>query len=298
MPDDNAEIITITLEGPGLRPGRISLAALSVLSDGLQKAVTRMTASLESKQGRRGARVSKEVLAASELDLTGIGTGSVKLLLRPRNESLASERTSLGRAVTTLVTGIRVVRDKGTDLHELPTGFDVGVVRALLDLEDLYRAHGITEVSLKSFDGSAANAVLAEPQLRILENLRPAAPEPPRQIIGRLMGVNHKTSKCTVYDLEGHAHQIPFDPTLADDVDSSLRGWVRALVSEGELPEGDIGLALEGLDRLDDEELEELSPPRTARWPRSVLNILQSKASEADKELHRWPELPSQISDD
>ncbi len=290
--------IVITLEGPGVRPGRISLAALSVLAEAIQRVVTRMTASVESGSIRKGGRVSRQIAAESELDLTSIETGSVTLTLRPSQETLARDRSALGKAVNNLAMGLHVVNEQGDDLKELPQGFDSAVVRALLDLDELYRQHGITQLSLAPFDGSKVEARIGEPELRVLERLQPPPPVPQREIVGKLMAVNHKTKKCIVFDLSGHHHVIPFDATYADDVDKSLRSWVEAVVTEESSEEGVLTNTLERIGRIRDDEIDELAPARTTKWPRSVLRTLQAKAAEAQAMLRERPDAAHNELDD
>jgi len=72
-------------------------------------------------------------------------------------------------------------------------------------------------------------------------------------------------------------------------VKRSLRGWVEAVLTQAGEPElgGEQEFQLAEITILSDEEVDELVPPRTGRWPASALSILREKAGSAEESMRR-----------
>jgi hypothetical protein len=245
---------------------------------------------------RRG-RPARELAEAAQIELAGLEAGSVKLLIEPSQPSLSAEFNELSEVVDTLVGGLGIVVRTSRQLRTLPDGFDAGVVQALQPMESLYRQHRIQVVSFDSLTGNPQHARVQQPHIEALLSIEPAPRERIPTLVGRLLMANFNNHKCTIWDPNGRAHHVAFPPELDEQIKKSLRGWVEAEFEE-EAEGSDSPIKVEKVTALSDEEVDEISPPREGRWPRSVLASIRKQAEADARNMNTRPHLPEYELDD
>jgi hypothetical protein len=291
--------LVITLEGPGVVPGQVSLGALAILADSIQKAVQRVTVSLRGKNS--GRRKSNELLLLSEFRLVAIKEGSAQLVLEPAIKPLSPEAEST-RAIQSLINGIDALTQNGAHAEDestssvlptqLPHGFDASVLRALLPMEQLYQKYGVTTLSMQK---SSVNGLSQEPSPAmepteatmhrpLFEKMQALSerfrPPQERKVVGRLLMADFKNQKCKIWDPSGHSHLVMFDAAISDGIESALRSWVEVVLTPNDDDDSELEF-VSGIMRLSDDEVDELSPPRAARWPKAVFDALRNDTERA-----------------
>lgn len=293
METERSDEFVVTLQGPGVEDGRISLSALSLLAESLQRALIRATMALEGKPSSRGRPGSRFVRAAS-LDLTGIGPGSIKLRLAPSEPRLSPDMSALPDALGTIVAGLQVVTEKGDAGASWPRGFTLEVIDALMPLEQLYIHHGVEALGLDVSVGKAVSVSVRKPDWAALHRVGQAQRSSGiRSVVGRLLVADLKNHKCKVYDASG-AHLIAFKASQDGAVKQGLQGWVRAeWGAEGLETSAEASLTF-----LSEDEADAVAPPRLTPWPHRVLDILHAEARHASATMTERPQLPAYELDD
>lgn len=138
--------LTIKLDGPQIKPGRIPLGDLVALGDRLMKAIERSAMLLGGeevslKRGRRG----KKLTEPCSLDLVSIGKGSVELGLERTTKLPEFDETDPGlKVVKKSIEGLgEIVKESKAPL---PPGFDKGVLAAWRDIGKPFLSGRITKM--------------------------------------------------------------------------------------------------------------------------------------------------------
>ncbi len=298
-PASGQPTILITVEGPGITPGEISLGALAVLSGSIQKAVQRITLVLHGKKAR--GRMSSQVQQLSEFRLVGLREGSAQLVLAPALKTLGPDSESI-IALQALVNGLRVFtsndEEPTTEIQpSLPRGFDTSVINALLPMQQLYERYGVETISV-----SEEHTLRQPTEPRLITQMSIRRPHfdqlndlrdrfriaQQRRVVGRLLMANFKTHKCTIWDIDGRSHLAAFENSLADSVESAIRGWVEVVITPETVEDVESDF-VSNLVRLSDEEIDDVAPARKTRWPNSVLDAIRQESERAVAWLETKP---------
>ena len=285
MARNEEDLLTITVEGKGVRPGRIKVAALTIIGEAMQSALERVTLVLHSGTSQRRGPLPKEIRDVTSIELAGIERGSVKLLFEATPANLGSEHF-VARAANLLVEGMAVVIDK-TFQGEMPTGFDYGVVNALKPLGGLPAQFGIDVISVRAPSGNQQKTTLNDDDWNLFMAIEPPTQPRASRVVGRLLEADLKNHRCRVYDTGGRSHHLVFDPALDVGIKNALKQWVDVEVTPDQ---DDLASVLE-LTVITDDEADEMSPPRTAPWPRSVIETMKAAAARAHGAMEARPRL-------
>lgn len=131
---NTTHLLTIKLDGPKIKPGRIPLSDLVALGDRLMKAIERSAMILGGKAVslKRGRR-AKKLREPCALDLVSIGRGSVTLGFERTTKLPEFDETDPGLQV--IEKSIQGLNKVVSDVEKpLPPGFDEGVLLAWRDV--------------------------------------------------------------------------------------------------------------------------------------------------------------------
>lgn len=229
-----APLLTLKVNGPEIRPGRIPVPDLLAICQHAQAAVNRQAEALEGRQTLRpGPKIGK-VLSECTLELVSLGKGSATLGLEPAKaqahlphcSGLGDEAiVAVTKAISDLAKGKKSSIDPGVldSLHNMGAVFDDGV----RSVQWIVRASPGRKRLVATFDRRI--------RARASEHLK--APETrPIAIDGVLEMADFKPSdyRCRIHPAVGGAIPCTFDTALADDVYRVLRqpAHVEGMASE------------------------------------------------------------------
>ena len=121
--------LSIRAIGPGTDGGRLPLAEVARLAEGLQGTMERLALSISGREQALGRR-PVDVVEAVRLDVVGFGKGSVVLRVR-RDGQLALLDGLLEAAYAALIDGVHSLR---TNPGAVPAGFTTQIIEGLSSL--------------------------------------------------------------------------------------------------------------------------------------------------------------------
>jgi len=232
--------LTLTLDGPLVRDHRLPLSELLRIGTQLRNSL-RDVAIVLSHHGPSGtAGRSKKVIEES-VDLrvvAGPRVGSFALDLEvppespPAQEQLAADLgpTLTERAVVALLTGLETLSD---DSEQLPSGFDRGVLRAIVPFGPALRK-GLTEIALSTpANGQTQTAKITAAKVDVAERLikKPIKGEAAAQ--GVLQMVDFGSLEFRIDRPPLPSVVVYFDEKHRDTVHAAVRQFVR-IAGEGQ----------------------------------------------------------------
>lgn len=226
--------LTMRLEGPAIRPGRMKLDDFVAIAHEFSSAVKRVAQVLMNRQSLTGGGWPTELLEGLSLDLVGFTHGSPAVVASfertpPKTGSvnLFPDIDPGDQAYTALVQGFDPLLHS-TDI--LPAGFDLGV---LLKIRDLGKSleKGISRIEFKL--NHRPQLVRGEITSKVYQRVRERIARPEAQQIsieGRLLMADFKESqrRLRIHPAIGIPVDCRFEEELTDTVEECLRKQVRA----------------------------------------------------------------------
>lgn len=220
--------LTLKVNGPDIRPGRIPIPDLLTILQHAQSAVNRQAEALEGRAQtlRPGPKIGK-VQHECTLDLVSIGKGSATLGFDPAKPqaSLPHMATLASEAIAT-VAGALDAFSKGKDAN-----IDPGVLDSLKSMGELFN-NGVRTIKwivpARAGKRRITATFNARVQARVVEKLKPPKARP-MTIDGVLEMADFKPSdqRCRIHPTLGQPINCSFDARLADQVYNTLRKAVR-----------------------------------------------------------------------
>ncbi len=226
----NATFFDIKVEGPNVKPGRISLEDFLRLGQEMLRAVERVALVLQgSADSQRAGRRPQDIRAAISLDIVEITHGSPSTVIRfdRSNTQLAIPDADLGlQAFEQFVQGLRAITSDSTSY---PPGYDAGVLLAIRDAGRLFdRGVDRIEFTLGQRPQPLRAQYNREGYTRIQKRI--AGPQVnQRSIEGRLLMADFKErgARLRVHPSSGEPVICLFDESLRDEVYRNILHFVR-----------------------------------------------------------------------
>lgn len=215
--------LTLKVEGPDIRPGRIPVRDLLVICEHAQSAVNRQAEAMEGRQTLRpGPKIGK-VRQECSLDFVSIGKGSATLSFDPSKpqQTLPRMRTLSDDAIVAVAEAVAAI-SKGTRVE-----VDPGVLDSLKNMGALF-GNGVRSIKwivpARPGRKKVAATFNAKVQRRIVEKLAPPVTRPVT-LQGTLEMADFKPSdqKCRIHPPLQTPIICTFGPELADEVYANLR---------------------------------------------------------------------------
>ncbi len=223
--------MTLTVRGPGIEGGRVSISDLMKICQGAQNAVRRQAEALKGRGTLHRGPVSEQIRNECTLELIAIRAGSTALdfaLQKPQTTApLQGVRPSGGVAIEELTRAIQSLAD-GNEKRDL----DPGVLQSLYELSSVVEAGRITELEWIA-PGSGREEVKAVINEKIRDRAG-AQLSGPRFRAAQIDGVldmadfSHKDRRCRIDPAIGPSVTCSFGPDHEGDILALLRQPVRA----------------------------------------------------------------------
>ena len=223
----NREILTVHLEGPAVKEGRIALRDLVHFGRQFQIALERTARVLSGQVSVRHGQPPVNIRQACALDVIALQKGSFSLAMDLHRAQPALPGFDLGeQALEHLIMGLEVVRGPEP---ELPKGYDLGVLDALHDLGRLFD-HGIERLTFDLHTSRIQCHVVHDYALhrRIVERIEGPLED---QIVreGRLLMADLKETglRCRLHPPTEPPILCSFNEAMAEEIINALRHYVR-----------------------------------------------------------------------
>lgn len=220
-------LLTLKVEGPDIRPGRIPIPDLLVVCEHAQSAVNRQAEAIEGRELtlRPGPKIGK-VRQECTLELVCIGKGSATLGFdRAKPQQTLPRMQNLGDEAVVAVAEALAAIGKGRDAE-----VDPGVLHSLKNMGELF-SNGVRAIKWIVPARPGRKRVVAtfnaRVQRRIVQKLAPPVTRPAK-LQGTLEMADFKPSefKCRIHPPLQPPVVCTFGPELADEVYSGLRSPV------------------------------------------------------------------------
>ncbi len=286
MPRASARhLLSIKIDGPNIKPGRIPLTDLVALGESLTKAIERSALSLggevlSSKRGRR----SRKLTDPCALELVSIGEGSV---------TLGFERVTKTPKFDEMDPGLQVIKKSleglnriTADVEEpLPVGFDIGVLRAWREVgRPIVNKHFTKMAFTLNHRKAPLTVIYDKHSYRKLESYIRVPVTNQRTIMGRLLMADFKDDgpRIRVHPSMGKPIVCYFDDAVREDVYANILHFVEVTGEANLDPHTDeiISIKISDINRLEskEHELEDKlpsgSPLRKGFWSELTLEEL------------------------
>lgn len=257
----------VTLEGSGVKPGRVRLEDFLRIGQEILRAVERVSLVLQgSAESQRPGRRPQDIRAAISLDVVEVTHGSPSAVIRfERSDTqLSIPDTELGlQAFEKFVHGLSAV----TSAEETyPVGYDAGVLLAIRDAGRLFdRGVDRIEFALDQHDRPLRVVYDREGYSRVQRRI--VGPQLNRRTIeGRLLMADFKErgSRLRVHPSSGDPVICLFSESLRDEVFRSILRFVRIT---GEAKEDPISNKISSIQISDIERIEAKEDQATEMLP-------------------------------
>lgn len=226
--------LTLRLEGPAVKPGRMKLDDFIVIAHEFSNAVKRVATVLMNRQSLSGGWFTASVVNSLSLDLVGYTHGSPAVVAffertarSPQDQLFPAEEDLGERAYSALVAGLDQLVDPS---DAMPIGYDLGV---LMKLRDMGKAldRGITtmEFTLNHRPQIVKGALTPRTYKRVRDRIaRPQAHQV--TVEGRLLMADFKETgrQLRIHPPVGLPILCRFEETLEGTVEECLRANVKA----------------------------------------------------------------------
>jgi hypothetical protein len=223
----NKTILTVHLEGPAVKEGRIALRDLVHFGRQFQISLERTARVLSGQVSVQRGQPPVDLRWTCALDVIALQEGSFSLTMELHRTQSMFPGFDLGeQALEHLIEGLEVVRSPG---HELPMGYDLGVLVAWRDLGRLFD-HGIERLNFDLHTPRVQCRVVHDYALhrRVVERIEGPLED---QIVreGRLLMADLKESglRCRLHPPAESPIHCSFDEAMTEEIINSLRHYVR-----------------------------------------------------------------------
>ncbi len=226
-------ILKVKIDGPGVRPGSISIPDLVRLCEGVQSAVNRQAEAMKGGKSLRPGPNTQAVQEECTLELVGIKKGSTTLpfrLARPQQPLPLPEFASFGAEVVERV--VTTVRKLGSDSTARSLDVEAGVLDSLKAIGEIFDRRTISRIELSLPLGANRRIVRATfdrgVRDRVLLKVRmPSEQEMTVEGVLEMADFKEPEHRCRVHPAVGQPVVCSFDKKQEETVYESLRKSVR-----------------------------------------------------------------------
>ncbi len=224
-------ILTLRIEGPGIRKGRVPIPALVLICQEAHNAINRQAEVLKSRKTMHPGPTAHSIQEACTLELIAIRGNSPTILefdLRNPQRELDFSEEFGARAIKEFAAAISGINKKSTN-----NGVDPGVLLRLYSLAGVITPKGISRIdwithSLNGHRRTISAAITKVVRTRVAKKL-----SAPRKAVVEVDGVldmadfKKEDYKCRIDPPIGSPVMCTFDPQQANLIQSLLRKYVR-----------------------------------------------------------------------
>jgi hypothetical protein len=219
-------VLQLTIDGPGIRKGRIPVPELVRICKEAQDAINRQAEALKKRKTYHPGPVGHSIQEECTLELVGIHGNSPTTLdfdLRKPQRALAFSEEFGEKAIREIIAGLRKKRD----------GVDPGVLLRMYTMSEVITPKLISQIewiapSRNGHDGKASATITKAVRNRLAKQL-----STPRKAVVEIAGVldmadfKPEDFRCRIDPPVGVSIECTFDPSKANQVQKLLRRSVR-----------------------------------------------------------------------
>lgn len=224
-------VLTLRVEGPGVRSGSITVPDLIKICDAAQSAINRQAQAMQDGQSLGPGPYVSRVYDECTLELIGIARGSTMLPFRiaKPQQPLPGSQTFGVEVVTRVACVVRAVSGSRNGHVD---GLDAGVLDSLKKMGEIFDRKEISAIEWRVPRHEGTSAIKAvfnkKARDRVIQKMTAPAQQP-LTVEGTLEMADFKETgqQCRIHPPIGQAISCTFEPGRADEVYRALRKPVR-----------------------------------------------------------------------